>query len=85
MTRTINQIYETVRALKLARKSMSDVILTHLDDGQSEILSDAMHRISTSITELTEVENELRHGKVWSEPLTDEEKVQDVIDWVRNR
>lgn len=85
MTRTISALYDAVSALKKANKNLCMVTIGHLNDGQKEVLSDCMGRIAESTKELSEIEYELRFGTTWTEPITDREKIQDVIDWARKR
>lgn len=68
MTRTINMLYDAIKGLRTAQKSLVEVEVRFLDDGQKTILFDAIDRIEDSIRELIEIENELRFGKVWTEP-----------------
>ena len=64
MTRDIRHISEAIEALKSARTKLFMVSGQHTDDGQNDIIDNARERIRVSMEALTEIENELRHGKV---------------------
>ena len=68
MTRTIDQLYKAVDALKIANLNLSNIIIGHLDDGQRDMVADAIEGISTAMQDLSQIENELRFGKTWTAP-----------------